>query len=546
MQNERSQSTHDCRQTFGLRAAFGCLLFNKRKAFRRAVVGRGNGYAVRYALGRVVEKAGRIATDRGIDRIVGLGELSRRFGFEVGVIALFISCAERALRNRYVARAAAIAVIVTAVFLTAFKIVHDVLLHLTFCSYSIVTAARFIRREKSFYVDSAEKLCYHETVKIKELLNKQKAEGEKRARLLRISQKPPAAAELAAYALVPVLLAVSGAFPTIALFFAPAALPLLYLLYRRLGAALPISCVGFYGLFSLVFNYDVLTVMFFCFLAFGLMGLMLAVQLTPYLLCVTVAAVSGVIGAAIGAGAVRLAEGVPLGDVAARYVVSERDDPFIRFLAERAYDRADIPDDIGKKDRGDDGYYDAVTEYFSETVHDEFELYTPYYCVHFGAVFGVAAYFIALAVNARTFGANDEKAEEREVSQSTLCLGGVRHEPVSIAEMQFPRAYLWAVLLPGLVASVALDLIGGFEALSATFMHAFVTLPPAIAFITLMRFFVEQFKGRGRIAMWVLFYLLAAAMISMPIILFVCSCIGLCDIILNLRFWTQFLRGEKD
>lgn len=360
----------------------------------------------------------------------------------------------------------------------------------------------------------------------------------------RVPQKAVSPFETAAYFALPPLLIAVGAMPSVALFFMPVALCALYVLYRRFGACLPFSCVAFYGLFALLFNYDVLTVVYFCFLIFALAGVIASAQIKPYLACMTVAAIAAILGVAVGFFVVRLAEGAPLGDVAANYVKSEIDDPFINYLARDYYDGTKLPDAAGEKLKpSDKGYTAACAEYFSEYAHDEFADYAAYMCVHYGAVFGAAAYFVSVILNRHTASAYDNNASTRDLNRSSKCMGGVRRETTAVADMRFPRAYLWAVLLPGFIASLCLDLVGDFDALSATVMHAFVTVPPAFAFVALGAYFCSLFKnGKARVAAYTVFTLLAIAMVYVPLVLFVCSVIGLCDIILNLRFWVKFLQ----
>ncbi len=350
--------------------------------------------------------------------------------------------------------------------------------------------------------------------------------------------------EIAAYAVVPLLLIAAGAMPSVAAFLLPAILPLLYLLFRRFGAVFPLTCVSMYGLLSLTLNYDVLTVLYFCFLIFALCGLILSAQLNHYLLCAAVCVGVAILGGFAGLTVIRVAEGKPLAAVAADYIVAEREDPFVAFLAENRYDGANIPADIGKLSPGDEGYYDAVTEYYSEYAHDDIETYGPYYCLHYSAIFAMLAYFVSVIIGRNTASAYDYDIGEPDIRLSTRCLGGIRRESVAIRDMKFPRSYLWAVLLPGLLTSIVLDIVGGYMGLSATVMHAFVTLPSAHAFVTLMAFFASQFNGKARIAAYSVFFVLMAAMMLVPMILFICSIIGLCDVILNLRYWTNFLRSD--
>lgn len=368
-------------------------------------------------------------------------------------------------------------------------------------------------------------------------------ENARCSELVRVPQKRQSYYEIAAYFVVPLLFLAAGALPSLALFFLPVLLPMLYLLFRRFGALLPFSCVFFYGLFSLLFNYDVLTVVYSVTLFFALAGAILSAQLKQYLLCMAIAAAFAVVGAICGMGIVRLAEDKPLGDVATEYVQRESDDPFISYLAREYYESTTIPHEIGRIKPNEKGYTKATIEFFGEYAHDEFESYAPYMCVHFGGVLGLIAYFISVAVNRRTSSAYDANSTREEVELGTRSLGGVRCEFTPIGKMRFPRSYLWAVLLPGLVASVLLDVLGGYDALSATLMHAFATLPSAAAFVTLGAFFASLFKGKGRIVAYVVLTLLYAAAVVFNIVLFIFSLLGLCDIILNLRYWTDYIRS---
>lgn len=335
-----------------------------------------------------------------------------------------------------------------------------------------------------------------------------------------------------------------GAMPSSALFFMPVILPLLYLLYRRFGIYFPLSCVCGYGAVSLVVNYDILTLGYFCFLVFAFSGLVLSAQFKTYLACAAIAAVCAVLGAAAGAGVIRLAENKPQADIVCAYIQSERDDPIISFTARRYYDSADIPEDIGKLEPSDDGYEAAATEYYAETVRDDLKEYLLYYCVHYGAVFGAVGYLLSVVINSRTSSCYDDGATQEKVRRSTRALGGAHAEATPISEMKFPRSYLWACLLPAVVAGIVLEFVGDFSALSATIMHAFVTLPTALCFYTLGAFFASLFKGKARVAAHVVLYLIGAAMVVFPLALFICSLVGVCDVILNLRFWTRFIKED--
>ncbi len=332
--------------------------------------------------------------------------------------------------------------------------------------------------------------------------------------------------------------------PTSGLVLMPFALALLYLLYRRFDAPFPFAVVCGYGGVSLALNYDILTVVYFTFLLVALCGLILSAQLKPYLLCVTVAAVFAALGFFSGAGIVRLVSGARLNTVAEQYVMDERDDPIIAFAARLEYDSADLPAGVEKLDRGDEGYDDETVKYLSSVAADTVEEYLLYYCLHFGAVIGGIAYFFSVMLNKRTASAEDICADEKLIALSTRALGGARREVNRIADMRVPRAFLWSCLLPAFVAGVILEIVGGFDALSATIMHAFVTLPASFAFITLMCYFASLFRGKGRIAAYIVFGILCVASVISPTVLFFGSMIGVCDILLNLRFWTEFLMSD--
>ncbi len=363
-------------------------------------------------------------------------------------------------------------------------------------------------------------------------------------RLRHVCSRPLSRYEIGAYALLPLVLIMAGAMPTSGLFLMPFALVLLYLLYRRFDAPFPFAVICFYGVFSLVLNYDILSVVYFTFLVIALCGLILSSQLKPYLLCVTVAAVCAALGFFTGAGIVRLASGASLKTVAEQYVIAERDDTLIAFAARAEYDNAIFPAGVEKLGRGDEGYADETIEYLSSVAGDTIEEYLLYYCLHFGAVFGGIGYFFAVMLNRKTASAEDICADEKLIARSSRALGGARRETVGIANMRIPRAFLWSCLLPAFVAGVILEIVGGFDALSATIMHAFVTLPSSFAFITLMCYFASLFRGRARVAAHIVFGILCAASVISPTVLFFGSMIGVCDVLLNLRFWTEFLMRE--
>ena len=378
---------------------------------------------------------------------------------------------------------------------------------------------------------------------LRDIIDKIKIAREKSDKLRGTPSKAISGYEIAVYSLLPLALIMAGSMPTSGIFFMPAILVLCYLLYRRFDILLPLSAIGAYGILALTLNYDILTVIYLVFLVFALCGLTVSAQLRPYLLSVTVAAVSAALGFFVGAGIVRLYSG-PLPTVAEEYVLAERDDPLIAFVARYEYDHAELPTGVDRIERGEEGYGAEAIEYLASTVNDEVRGYLLYYCLHLGAVIGGIGYFFAVALNKRTAGPDDIGADEENIRRSTRALGGARRETVNVADMRTPRAFLWSCLLPAFVAGVVLEIIGGYDAISATIMHAFVTLPAAFAFITIMCYFASQFSGRGRIAANIVFGILCAVTAVSPVVLFFGSFIGVADILLNLRFWTQFLRSE--
>ncbi len=350
--------------------------------------------------------------------------------------------------------------------------------------------------------------------------------------------------EVCAFCVLPLMLIAAGAMPSVALVFMPFVLPSLYALYRRLGAYFPLAVVGGYGAFSLILNYDILTVVYFCGLFAALCGVIFSAQLQPYLLCATVAALFAVSGALAGAGIVRLAEGEPLGNVAENYVAAEYGDPVIGFAARHYYDNADLPAEVQKLERGDDGYDAAVCEFFGAYVNETASLYTWYYCLHFGAVIAAVGYFMSLLINGKTVCIGDCNADGTPPAVDTGDMGPILRERAAVSDMKIPRSYLWACLLPTFIATAALEIAGGYGALSATLMHAFVTLPTAFCFFTLLAYFASLFKGKAKVAARVVLVAVGMLMVVFPLALFIGSLIGVCDIILNLRFWTEFIRRE--
>ncbi|MCI9404269.1 MAG: hypothetical protein HFJ22_02345 [Clostridia bacterium] len=365
-----------------------------------------------------------------------------------------------------------------------------------------------------------------------------KARREHARALSAVPQRKATPTETVVYALLPPTLIAAGAMPSTGIFFMPGALCLCYLLYRRFGALMPLFTIAFYGVFSLCFNYDVLSVAYLVFLLVAFGGLAYAAQYGSFMTAVTLAAVTAVAGAALGAATVRLVEGEPLSEVAARYVTAEIDDPFVNFLARTEYDGARRMDD--KLRPGDAGYKQAYTEYFSQFVRDEAEAYTVYNCVHFGALFGAIGFLFAVSLNRRSSSCEDMYSTRETLADSVRSLGGAART-CAIRDMRVPRTYLWTCLLPALVAAVALSIAGGLNAATATVTHTFITLPSAFAFVTLMFYFASLSRG---IIPRILLGLALAAVAVFPVALFVVSAAGVCDVILNLRYWVEFLRKE--
>ncbi len=362
-----------------------------------------------------------------------------------------------------------------------------------------------------------------------------------RARARRIPPRKTSVYEILSYAILPFLLIMAGAMPSTAVWLMPIILPFLYLLYRRFGAYFPLACIVCYGAVSLVCNYDILTVVYFCALFFAFCGLLISCQLSPYLACVAFAAVVAAVGALFGAGVVRLAEGAPVSDIAERYVLAERADPVISFFARDYYEHTELAPNEIRLEPDDDGYALAAATAFSEWAGDEFGHYIWYYCIHYGALAGAVGYLIAVVINRRTASCYDCGATEAEIKLSTRALGGVRVETVPIAEMKMPRAYLWSCMLPAAIAAIVLEFVGGYDFLSATIMHSFVTLPSAFGCFTLFAYFASLFKGKACTVANTVLVIIGIAAVIFPLALFALSMIGICDCILNLRFWTRFI-----
>ena len=363
-------------------------------------------------------------------------------------------------------------------------------------------------------------------------------------KLRNLPQRKVSRYEYALYAVLFFLFVMSGAMPTAAIFSIAPIVLALYLLYRRFGAYLPTACLLFYGVFALTLNYDILTVVYLFATCFAFFGAVLSAQVKPYLLCAAVAFVSAVLGGFCGLGAVRAIGNRPMADIIADYIIAERTDPVIDYFARKEYGNADLPPHTDKLDESDNGYSDAVIKYFSDVASEELADYLPYYCIHVGGIVGALAYFAVVFINRKSCSPYDDGATSERLRRSVRCLGGAVVDRTPIARMKCPRAYLWTVLLPAFVASLALDIAGGFDILSACIMHAFITLPTAFFFITLVAFFAGKFNGRARAAAYAVSFIIAAVMCVFAIVLFVCSIVGLCDVILNLRFWTDFLSKD--
>ena len=113
---------------------YGLLFLYECQALGATAVVGGNRDAVGDTFLCAIEQAGRVAFYRRIYREVGLREFRRAFGIEIEfVVGGFVSGAGSAARHAHVTRTAAVAVVVLAIFLSAFEIVH--LLTLLLCLY---------------------------------------------------------------------------------------------------------------------------------------------------------------------------------------------------------------------------------------------------------------------------------------------------------------------------------------------------------------------------------------------------------------------------
>lgn len=367
---------------------------------------------------------------------------------------------------------------------------------------------------------------------------------ERIAELNRVPNRAPSRWEIIAYLATPCLLGVAGAFPVAAIIVMPAILVLLYLLYRRFGVYLPMFCVACYGAVSLSLNYDVLTVVYLFALFFGLIGIVVSCCVSPYLACVATAAIVLAIGAIAGVAVVRLAERKSIGDIASEYIAAHSDDAIIHFYATDYYDSRRPAANEEKLTPDDAGYEATVTARFSDWANDEFTHYIWYYCIHYGGVFGAAAFIVATLINRRTASAYDIGVNENALRSSTRAMGGVRVMPNTLAQMKLPRAFLLSCVLPAFVASIVLYFVGGYGFITSTITHTFITLPASFGCFTLFAFFAGLFKGRARTAAYVILGVLGVVAMIMPVVLFFLGILGLCDCIVDLRYWTKFIMEE--
>lgn len=366
-------------------------------------------------------------------------------------------------------------------------------------------------------------------------------EPRRAAELRRLPQRRISVYELLLYAALPFLLAMTGAMPTASLFLLPFELSILFLLYRRFGIYFPAAVIVGYGAAALGINYDILTVIYSLTLFFGLMGVVTAVQFSHHLALAAIAAAVTVVGALAGAGVVRLAEGESVGDIAAHYVAAEAEDPIVKFLAEDYYEGN--VEDGERLAPSDPGYATAAVDSFAEWAHDEFEQYLWYYCIHFGALFGGAAAIMAVIILRRTASCYDADVTKEELALSTRALGGAR-APGPLSDMPMPRSFLWAMVLPAVVTGIVFEIIGGFGFLTSTLMHLLVTLPSAFTCFSLTVYLAELFKGKARGVSYTVAALIGLAAMLFPVALFILSVLGICDCILNLRFWVKFIKED--
>lgn len=404
-----------------------------------------------------------------------------------------------------------------------------------------------IRRGGAFYVDFAARLWYY--YRMSELFDLLKsragfASPERTAALRAVPAKRVPRREALLYAALPALFAVIGFYPVAAPFVLPELLALLYLLYRRFGIYLPLWCVGMYMLVSLVSDGDALTVIYGCGLVAGLLGTVVGCCIAPYLASAAMSAVTAALGAAVGVAIVLAASGVGLAATATDYVLEHGDDPIVGYFARDYYAAADVAPGEEKLLPGEPGYYGAALRAFAEAAGEETEHYIWYYCIHYGGVCGAFAFLVATAVNKRTSSAYDAGADEESLRKSTRAMGGVRPPQTDIADMKLPRTFLLCCVLPAFVASVTLYFVGGYDFLTSTVTHTFVTVPGAFGCFTLLAYFVRYLRGGARKVASVALVGLGVVATAVPIVFFVLGVIGLCDCILDIRHWTELILAE--
>ena len=342
--------------------------------------------------------------------------------------------------------------------------------------------------------------------------------------------------------LLPAALIAAGIIPLVGILLMPGALVLLYLLYRRFGMYLPVFVIVAYGVLSLTLNYDVISLVLVCFLSAAFFSLVFAMQFKPYLLRAGIALVVFSLAMWLGCGIVSLTEKASVPDVAASYVSERSGVPFFNRFIRSVYLNGDV--DIDERIQEDNPeFMSAATEYTEQYIKDELNGYVPYYCIHFGAAFGLIAFFAATLINSYTASPFDDNVTEKNIKLSSRALGGAYRDGIAMRDMRLPRLYLLIFVLPALISCIIMSIAGGLEAQTATVMHACITMPSEFAFVTLATYIATLFTGKGRvIAVTVLSILLLANAFS--IVLLVCSIFGVCDCILNLRYWINYLSSD--
>jgi len=370
------------------------------------------------------------------------------------------------------------------------------------------------------------------------------ASAERIARLRGVPSRPLSVWETCLYFALPALFLLVGFIPAAALFVLPEILALLYLLYRRFGIYFPLCCIGTYMLVALVLDYDILTVIYGVSLVVGLCGVVVGCCISPYLASVAMSAVLSAVGAVIGVAIVLAASGTGISATASSYVLSHGDDPMVNFFARDYYNSATVAPDEEKLLPDDEGYYAAALGAFAERAGEDTEHYIWYYCIHYGGVCGAFAFFVAAVVNKRTSSAYDVGATEDSLIKSTRALGGVRPPQTDIADMKLPRAFLLSCVLPAFIASVVLYAVGGYDFLTSTVTHTFVTLPGAFGCFTLLAFFVRFCKGRLKAVATAALVVLGVSATVLPIVLFVLAIIGICDCVIDIRHWVMYILSQ--